>query len=67
MSLYFFAAWVTLCLRSRNIALLFRGMGDLGLAELKYRFVFFAAWVTLGLRSRNVALLFRGMGDLMLA
>ena len=42
-------------------------MGDLGLAELKYRFVFFAAWVTLGLRSRNVALLFRSIGDLMLA
>ena len=64
---FIFAIWVTLGLRSWNIALLFRSMGDLMLAELKYRFVFFAAWVTLGLRSRNIALLFRDMGDLGLA
>ena len=32
ISLYFFVARVTLCLRSGNIALLFRSMGDLGFA-----------------------------------
>ena len=38
---YFFEACVTLCLRRRNIALLFCGMRDLGLAEMEYRFVIF--------------------------
>ena len=64
---FIFAIWVTLGLRSWNIALFFSRHGWPWACGVGMSLYFFAAWVTLCLRSRNIALLFRGMRDLGLA